>query len=131
MLKTEGGASCCFATQTLPRLGHPALTLQRLDARIAANGMFYARFLDDGVILAPSRWKLRRAVRIVQQTLEELKVQTHPDKTFVGRVQRGFTFLGYRMNGVELVGVALPTGERFARTCEPALRAGCTAKVHW
>ena len=50
--------------------------------------------MDDWVILAPSRWKLRWAVRIVQRTLAELKVKTHPDKTFVGRTERGFTWDG-------------------------------------
>ena len=46
-----------------------ALYLQRLDERTEAMGMFYARFMDDWVIPAPGRWKLRRAIRIVQQTL--------------------------------------------------------------
>ena len=67
-----------------------ALYLQRLDERMEATGLFYARFMDDWVLLAPSRWKLRRAVRIAQQTLDELKVQTHPDNTFIGRTEREF-----------------------------------------
>ena len=29
-------------------------------------GLFYVRFMDDWVILAPTRWKLRGAVRAVQ-----------------------------------------------------------------
>jgi hypothetical protein len=41
------------------------------------------------VILAPSRWKLRAAIRLVNETLAELKVEQHPDKTFIGRVSRG------------------------------------------
>jgi len=51
--------------------------------------------MDDWVILAPSRWKLRAAIRLVNETLAELKLQQHPDKTFIGRVSRGFDFLGY------------------------------------
>ena len=65
---------------------------------MAATGLFYARFMDDWVVLAPTRWKLRAAVRCVNQTLAELKVQQHPDKTFVGRISRGFDFLGYRFS---------------------------------
>ena len=57
-----------------------ALYPERLDRRMEATGLFYARFMDDWVILAPSRWKLRRAIRTVQQTLDELKVETHPDR---------------------------------------------------
>ncbi|MFI5453890.1 MAG: hypothetical protein ACHRXM_00400 [Isosphaerales bacterium] len=51
--------------------------------------------MDDWVILAPTRWKLRAAIRLVNQTLAELKVEQHPDKPFIGRVSRGFDFLGY------------------------------------
>ena len=35
-----------------------ALYLHRLDERMAATGLAYARFMDDWVILAPTRWKL-------------------------------------------------------------------------
>ena len=55
----------------------------------------YARFMDDWVILAPSRWKLRKAIKAVNQVMFELRVEQHPDKTFIGRIARGFDFLGY------------------------------------
>ena len=29
------------------------------------------------------------------QTLNKLKVEKHPDKTFIGRIAKGFDFLGY------------------------------------
>jgi len=90
-----------------------ALFLDLLDRRMEASGLFYARFMDDWVILAPTRWKLRQAIRIVNQTLAELKVQQHPDKTFIGRTGRGFAFLGYQMNAAGLTGVAPPTIQRF------------------
>tara|TARA_Y100001958_G_C20909916_1_gene328479 strand:- start:55 stop:252 length:198 start_codon:yes stop_codon:yes gene_type:complete len=38
--------------------------------------------------------KLKKAVRIENQVLEELKVEKHPDKTFIGKTEKGFTFLG-------------------------------------
>ncbi len=91
-----------------------ALYLKPLDQRMAATGLFYARFMDDWVLLAPSRWKLRRAVRCVNQTLAELKVQQAPDKTFIGRVSRGFDFLGFRFAASGLVGVAVQTVHRCA-----------------
>ncbi len=72
-----------------------AFYLKRLDERMVATGLAYARFMDDWVILAPTRWKLRAAIRLVNKTLAELKLQQHPDKTFIGRVSRGFDFLGY------------------------------------
>lgn len=90
-----------------------ALFLDELDQRMEKLGVFYVRFMDDWVILAPSRWKLRNAIRVVNQTLAELKVEQHPDKTFIGRVERGFTFLGYHLNSQGLVGVAPSTKARF------------------
>jgi hypothetical protein len=44
---------------------------------------------------APTRWKLREAIRLVNRTLAELHVEPHPDKTFIGRISRGFDFVGY------------------------------------
>jgi hypothetical protein len=72
-----------------------ALYLKPLDDAVGKTGLFYARFMDDWVVVAPSRWKLRKAVRIVNQVLEALKVEKHPDKTFIGKAGKGFDFLGY------------------------------------
>ena len=105
-----------------------ALYLQRLDERMEAAGVFYARFMDDWVILVPSRWKLRRAVRIVQQTLDELKVQSHLDKTFIGRTERGFCFLGYQIKSAGLVGVAPPTVERFVERVNRLYEQGASLR---
>jgi hypothetical protein len=91
-----------------------ALYLKPLDERLEATGLFYARFMDDWVVLAPTRWKLRRAARVMQETLAALKVATHPDKTFLGRTARGFDFLGYRFGAAGLTGVAEATVARFA-----------------
>jgi hypothetical protein len=30
-----------------------------------------------------------------QQALAELKLEKHPDKTFIGRIEKGFDFLGF------------------------------------
>ncbi len=69
--------------------------------------------MDDWIVIAPSRWKLRTAVGIVNKTLNLLKVEQHPDKTFIGRIDKGFSFLGYQINKAGLTGVAPPTRERF------------------
>ncbi|MEH2182499.1 reverse transcriptase/maturase family protein [Nostoc sp.] len=72
-----------------------ALYLKPLDDRMAQLGCFYVRFMDDWVVLAPTRWKLRAAISVVNQVMNELLVEQHPDKTFIGRIARGFDFLGY------------------------------------
>ena len=94
-----------------PLLG--AFFLRELDARLEATGLFFVRFMDDILVLAPTRWKLRRAVRIVNQALAELGLAKHPDKTFIGRAAKGFGFLGYRLSPQGL-SVAKQTRERFA-----------------
>jgi len=66
-----------------------AFFLSELDARLEHLGLFFVRFMDDILVLAPTRWKLRAAVRIVNQLLASLGLAKHPDKTFIGRVEKG------------------------------------------
>ncbi|MCP5006188.1 MAG: hypothetical protein GY941_19940 [Planctomycetes bacterium] len=42
-----------------------------------------------------------------------MKVEQHPDKTFIGRVERGFDFLGYYLKP-GIISVAVNTIKRFA-----------------
>jgi RNA-directed DNA polymerase len=56
---------------------------------------FYIRYMDDILILAPSRWLLRRAIATMNGVLKELGLEPHPDKTTIGPVARGFDVLGY------------------------------------
>ena len=72
--------------------------LKPLDDAMTNTGLFYARFMDDWVVLAPSRGPLRGAIKQANQVLESLKVEKHPDKTFIGRVAHGFEFMGYRFD---------------------------------
>ena len=53
------------------------------------------RSVDDILILAPTRQKIRKAMALVQATLSRLHLDTHSDKIFIGRVTRGFDFLGH------------------------------------
>ena len=89
-----------------------ALYLKPLDDRMAAMGCFYVRYMDDWVVLAPTRWALRRAIKATNQVMAGLKVEKHPDKTFIGRIAKGFDFLGYHFAPGGL-GVARVTVERF------------------
>lgn len=34
------------------------------------RGLFYVRFMDDILVLAPTRWKLRKAVAVVNEELD-------------------------------------------------------------
>ncbi|WP_445173413.1 reverse transcriptase domain-containing protein [Microcoleus sp.] len=90
-----------------------ALYLKPLDDRMADLGCFYVRFMDDWVVLAPTRWRLRKAIKAVNEVMADLRVEQHPDKTFIGRIARGFDFLGYWFT-TEGLGIAGKTVERFA-----------------
>ena len=69
--------------------------------------------MDDWVILAPTRWSLRRAIVVVNRTLRELRLEQHPGKTSIGRIARGFTFLGYWITAKGVTGVAPSAWEAF------------------
>jgi RNA-directed DNA polymerase len=58
----------------------------------------------------PSRaeTELRRAVRAVNQHFNQLKVAQAPDKTFIGKISKGFDFLGYQF-GKEKITVSTRT----------------------
>jgi hypothetical protein len=49
-----------------------AFFLDELDRRMSETGRFYIRFMDDILVLAPTRWKLRRAMGIVNEILGAL-----------------------------------------------------------
>jgi hypothetical protein len=98
-----------------------AFFLDELDQRMTATGLFYVRFMDDILVLAPTRWKLRRAVGLVNQILGALRLEKHPDKTFIGRIARGFDFLGYHFTADSLtlaVGTLANFADRVSRLYE-------------
>lgn len=35
---------------------------------------------------------------MLNQTLAELKLEKHPDKTYIGKIEKGFDFLGYHFS---------------------------------
>ena len=90
------GGTCAEVAPLSPLMR--ALYLQALEERLAALRLFYTRFMDDWVILAPTRHKLRKAIKLVNQTLTGRKVDKHSDKTLIGRIERGFDFSGYHFS---------------------------------
>jgi RNA-directed DNA polymerase len=80
-----------------------AYYLKSLDKQMESDTRyFYRRYMDDVIVLAKTRWHLLKAVRIVNQHFNQLKVAQAPDKTFIGRIEKGFDFLGYRFDLPEL-----------------------------
>ena len=68
--------------------------------------------MDDILILAKTRWEGEKAIKVLNQTFDELKLEKHPDKTVIGRVEKGFDFLGYNISP-EGLSLAKKTIENF------------------
>ena len=79
---------------------------------MAQRRWWYVRYMDDILVLAPTRWKLRKAVTILNQGLTGLGLMKHPAKTCIGKIEKGFDFLGYHFSPEGLT-VALKTVEQF------------------
>lgn len=79
-----------------PVIGAYYLTV--LDEALSKEDLHYARYMDDIVILTRTRWQLRRAIKTLNQIFNSLKLKQHPDKTFIGKIERGFDFLGYNFS---------------------------------
>lgn len=57
------------------------------------GAVFYIRYVDDIVILAKTRWKLKTAIKLMHQTIETLKLKMHrKEKRLIGRTDKGFSF---------------------------------------
>jgi retron-type reverse transcriptase len=71
--------------------------LYELDNEMEDKPVFYRRYMDDIIVLSPTRWKLRKAIKTVNQHFQKLKLKLkqQPDKTTIGRIKNGFDFLGY------------------------------------
>ncbi|MDU3300095.1 MAG: reverse transcriptase domain-containing protein [Enterobacter ludwigii] len=72
----------------------------------AQRDIRYVRYMDDIVILARTRWRLRRAVRSLNVFFASGGYEQHPDKTFIGRTDRGFDWMGIQFTGTGATGVA-------------------------
>jgi hypothetical protein len=60
-------------------------------------GLFYVRYMDDFVVMAPTRHKLRRAIKEVHAVMGDLGLGLHATKRCIGQLSNGFDFLGYRV----------------------------------
>lgn len=53
--------------------------------------------MDDFVILAKTRWHLRQSIKITQRIVSKLRLHDK-QKCFIGKLAKGFDFLGYQFN---------------------------------
>lgn len=80
-----------------PLLG--AIALRALDdAMTSLPNTYYARYMDDWVVLCQTRSQLRKIVKHNHHIMKQLGLTLHPDKTKIGKIENGFSFLGYQFN---------------------------------
>jgi len=98
-----------------PLLG--AIALIPLDKAMGQiNGIFHARFMDDWAVLTKSKTALRKVVKITHEVINSLQFQLHPCKTYIGKISKGFNFLGFYMDDQKI----LPSKETIRRFHERA-----------
>ena len=79
-----------------PLLGGLYLPLDRaMEGLCKKNWIRYQRFMDDYVIFAKTRNKLKAAIKRMYAVLATLQLTVHPDKRYIGKTEKGFDFLGY------------------------------------
>ena len=106
---TQGISSGCSLSPLIS-----SFYLYELDKAMEDKPVFYRRYMDDVIVLSTSRWKLRKAIKTVNQYFEKLKLKQHPDKTTIGRIKSGFDFLGYQF-GQEKIKVSKRTLQNHIR----------------
>lgn len=84
----------CRGCALSPLLG--ASFLYHIDCYFDAqkDHLFYARYMDDFLILAKTRWGLRRSIRALNQFFDYNGFEKHPQKTQMGKLEKGFDWLG-------------------------------------
>ena len=92
--------------------------------------IYYARYMDDFMVLTRTRRRLRQCVAKLNDYFDMRGFEQHPDKTFIGRTARGFDWLGAAFDEHGAAGLA-PRAithhrERCLRLYEQACRLGLT-----
>ena len=91
-----------------------AVYLQPLDALVKKYQLDYVRYMDDFVIFTKHRHPLKRILKHVYRVLDSLGLKLAKAKTWLGRVSKGISFLGYEISPS---GVSLLSKRSFDRMC--------------
>lgn len=95
----------CRGSSLSPLLGTSYLWY--VDSAFARQeNFFYVRDKDDFLFLSPRRWPVRRCVQQLRDYFDLAGFECHPDKTQLGRVDKGFDWLGVWFNADGPAGIA-------------------------
>ncbi|MFI0455957.1 MAG: reverse transcriptase domain-containing protein, partial [Candidatus Rickettsiella isopodorum] len=71
------------------------ITLDHLDWFLENHGYKFVRYADDFVILCKTETEAKKALELVQNFLNGMKLEVSPEKTKISRFSKGFDFLGF------------------------------------
>jgi RNA-directed DNA polymerase len=96
--KPDTGKAMVAGGALSPILG--GLYLNPLDQIMGQDKrIVYVRYMDDFVVLAKTRWHLKKAIAQIFKITTDLKLRLHRKiKCFIGRTANGFDFLGYTIH---------------------------------
>lgn len=111
-----------------PLLG--ACLLYHMDADFnIIEDCYYARYMDDFIILAPTRWRLRRCVAGLNHSFEWGGFQQHPNKTYIGKISNGVDWLGVGFNEHGATGVAERALKHHRERCLRLYEQACRLRL--
>jgi len=70
-------------------------------------------YMDDIIIMAKNRWGFRRVIRKTNKIVDKLSPSKAEEKTFIGKIEKGFAFPGFCFN-LEGMGVSIRSVHKFA-----------------
>jgi hypothetical protein len=74
------------------------------DKAMQKNKFTYARYIDDLVVLTPTKAMLKKTIKVTYQALKPWGYQLHTnEKTFIGKIIKGFDFCGFRLNYTKII----------------------------
>jgi RNA-directed DNA polymerase len=71
------------------------ITLDHLDWFLEEHGFNFVRYADDFVILCKTESEAKKALELVQNFLDGMKLEISPEKTKISHFSKGFDFLGF------------------------------------
>jgi RNA-directed DNA polymerase len=71
------------------------ISLDHLDWFLDQQGLNFVRYADDFVILCKTETEAKKALELVQNFLDGMKLETSPEKTKISHFSKGFDFLGF------------------------------------
>ena len=87
--------------------------------------------MNDFVLMAPTRHKLRRAIKEVHAVMGDLGLRLHATKRCIGRLSNGFDFLGYRVVPGRRLRTSAEGRRRFAEKFRRLYEQGADHRRLW